>query len=66
MDSSSMIRNKVSVSTSGQMGASTRVGGTEANSMELVHTLTARKEQSSTASGRMENASSGLMSKPLS
>lgn len=55
-----MIRSKVSESTNGLMGASMRVGGIEASSMELEPTMIARRELSNTASGKTESGSDGL------
>ena len=55
-----MIKSKATESTSGLMVASMRAGGTEANSMELEPTSTARKELSSTESGRTESETGGL------
>ena len=65
MDNLLTIKNKDMAFTSGLTGASTKAGGTKANSMESELTSTVRNKPLSTESGKLEKESNGSMSNKL-
>ena len=65
MVSSSTTRNRALVSTNGLMDAGMKDGGTKESSMGSELTWIARKEPSSTVSGKTERESNGSMIKLL-